>query len=111
MENRKVRGAAGWAAAAGIVAAMSAANAQTTTAPTAPAPGSPPSDAPPPPPAPAAPAAEAPPPGLWVNGIHLSAQLEAGIIANPFRPATGLNWGQLFTDHANQVQLNQLLLT
>ena len=36
---------------------------------------------------------------------------EAGIIVNPFRPATGLNWGQLFTDHANQVQLNQLLLT
>ena len=27
------------------------------------------------------------------------------------RPARGLNWGQLFTDHANQVQLNQLLLT
>ena len=61
--------------------------------------------------APAAPAAEAPPPGLWINGIHLSAQLDAGIIANPCRPATGLNWGQLFTDHANQVQLNQLLLT
>ncbi len=28
---------------------------------------------------------------------------ESGIIANPYRPATGLNWGQLFTDHANQV--------
>ena len=27
------------------------------------------------------------------------------------RPSTGLNWGQLFTDHANQAQLNQLLLT
>ena len=68
-----------------------------------------------PPPAAAAPAApaatEAPPPGLWINGIHLSAQLQSGIIANPFRPQTGLNWGQLFTDHANQVQLNQLLLT
>jgi Putative beta-barrel porin-2, OmpL-like. bbp2 len=59
----------------------------------------------------AAPPAEAPPAGLWVDGIHLSAQIESGIIANPFRPATGLNWGQLFTDHANQVQLNQLLLT
>jgi hypothetical protein len=33
------------------------------------------------------------------------------VIANPFRPSTGLNWGQLFTDHANQVQMNQLLLT
>jgi hypothetical protein len=30
---------------------------------------------------------------------------------NPWRPATGLNWGQLFTDHANQAQLNQILLT
>jgi hypothetical protein len=37
--------------------------------------------------------------------------LDAGIIANPYRPNTGLNFGQLFTDHANQVQLNQLLLT
>jgi Putative beta-barrel porin-2, OmpL-like. bbp2 len=109
MGNRKVKGAAGWVAAAGIAAAMTAAHAQ-TTAPAAPPAGSTvtpaTSDA-----APAAPAAEAPPPGLWINGIHLSAQLDAGIIANPFRPATGLNWGQLFTDHANQVQLNQLLLT
>ena len=37
--------------------------------------------------------------------------MDAGIIANPYRPNTGLNFGQLFTDHANQVQLNQLLLT
>src|SRR5690348_6480104 len=51
------------------------------------------------------------PPGLWIDGIHLSAQLQAGIIGNPSRPADGLNFGQLFTDHANQVQLNQLLLT
>jgi hypothetical protein len=53
----------------------------------------------------------APPPGFWVDGIHLSAQIDAGIIANPFRPQTGLNFGQLTTDHANEVQLNQLLLT
>src|SRR5689334_853032 len=108
MGNRTVRGVAGWVAAAGIAATMSAANAQ-TPAPTAPAAGSAPAETPTT--SPAAPAAEAPPPGLWVDGIHLSAQLDAGIIANPFRPATGLNWGQLFTDHANQVQLNQLLLT
>ena len=42
-------------------------------------------------------AADAPPPGLWIDGIHFSAQLDAGIIANPFRPNTGLNFGQLFT--------------
>jgi hypothetical protein len=58
-----------------------------------------------------APAAEAPPPGYWINGIHLSAQFDAGFNLNPFRPATGLNYGQLFTDHANQATLNQLLLT
>jgi hypothetical protein len=108
MGNRTVRGVAGWIAAAGIAATMSAANAQ-TPAPTAPAAGSAPTETSTT--SPATPAAEAPPPGLWVDGIHLSAQLDAGIIANPFRPATGLNWGQLFTDHANQVQLNQLLLT
>ena len=64
-------------------------------------------------PAPAAPAASAPapPPGFWIDGIHLSAQLDAGVMFNPFRPQTGLNFGQLFTDHANQAQLNQLLLT
>jgi hypothetical protein len=55
--------------------------------------------------------AAAPPPGFWIDGIHLSAQLDAGVMFNPFRPSTGLNWGQTFTDHANQAQLNQLLLT
>ena len=37
-----------------------------------------------PPAAPAAP--EAPPPGLWINGIHLSAQIEGGFMGNPARP-------------------------
>ncbi len=102
MEYRKLTAAACLVAAAGVAAA---AHAQQSP-PAAPAPAAPPAAAP------AAPAAaEAPPPGLWVDGIHLSAQLESGIIANPFNPGTGLNWGQLFTDHANQVQLNQLLLT
>jgi hypothetical protein len=36
-------------------------------------------------PAPAPTATESPPPGLWVNGIHLSAQIEAGIMG--IRPA------------------------
>jgi hypothetical protein len=105
MQDKKSIGAAPWLLAASIAALAPAANAQTP----------PPAATPEPPPAAAAPAApaatEAPPPGLWINGIHLSAQLQSGIIANPYRPQTGLNWGQLFTDHANQVQLNQLLLT
>src|SRR5215472_5122327 len=105
MGYKKRMGAACWIAAASIAATIPAAYAQ---APTPPA-ETPPTAAPA---APAAqPAAEAPPAGLWVDGIHLSAQLDSGIIANPYRPATGQNWGQLFTDHANQVQLNQLLLT
>jgi len=62
-------------------------------------------------PAPAPTATESPPPGLWVDGIHLSAQIEAGIMGNPSGPADGLNFGQLFTDRANQVVMNQLLLT
>jgi Putative beta-barrel porin-2, OmpL-like. bbp2 len=63
-------------------------------------------------PAPAAPAApaaaDAPPPGYWINGIHLSAQIEGGIVANPSTPK--INDGQSFTDRANQPILNQVLL-
>jgi hypothetical protein len=58
---------------------------------------------------PAAPAADAaPPPGYWINGIHLSGQIEGGIIGNPSGPK--LNDGQLFTDRANQPILNQVLI-
>lgn len=60
-------------------------------------------------PAPAA--AEAPPSGFYIDGIHLSAQIDAGFNINPNRPANGLNFGQLFTDHANSIMLNQVLLT
>jgi hypothetical protein len=60
-----------------------------------------------------APSAEAPaaPSGLMIGPIKLSAQFEAGFLINPARPADGLNFGHLFTDHANQAQLNQVLLT
>jgi hypothetical protein len=63
----------------------------------------------PPPATPPAPAAEAPPPGYWINGIHLSAQFEAGVSFNPAGPKQ--NFGQLFTDKPNTVLLNQILLT
>jgi hypothetical protein len=52
-----------------------------------------------------------PPPGQWINDIHLSAQIEGGLMGNPSGPADGLNFGHLFTDHANQFQLNQILVT
>jgi hypothetical protein len=91
------------AAAAVAATALGPASAQ-TPAPAAPAPAGTET-------APAAPAAETPPAGLWIDGIHLSAQLDAGFNLNPMRPSTGLNFGQLFTDHANEATLNQLLLT
>lgn len=56
-------------------------------------------------------AADAPPPGLWIDGIHLSAQFDAGFNINPSNPGNGLNFGQAFTDHANQATLDQVLLT
>ena len=59
--------------------------------------------------APAAPAA--PPPGLWIDGIHFGLQLEGGFTANPANPSDGVNFGELFNDRANQPQLNQLMLT
>jgi hypothetical protein len=59
----------------------------------------------PPAPAPEA-AAPAEPPAFAVW-----AQLEAGITANPNTNYGGVNYGHLFTDKANQVVLNQLLLT
>lgn len=51
----------------------------------------------------------APEPGIWINGIHLSAQIEGGITFNPAGPKE--NFGSLFTDRANQPILNQVLLT
>jgi Putative beta-barrel porin-2, OmpL-like. bbp2 len=47
----------------------------------------------------------------WFQGITFSAQLQAGVMFNPDPGPRERNWGQLFTDHANQVQLNQILLT
>jgi hypothetical protein len=54
-------------------------------------------------------AADAPPAGYWINGIHLSAQVEGGITGNFAGPKQ--NAGQLFTDKPNTVLLNQILLT
>jgi len=56
-----------------------------------------------------APSADAPPPGYWINGIHLSAQGDVGVSFNPVGPKQ--NFGQLLTDKPNTVLLNQILLT
>jgi hypothetical protein len=109
MGYRKMIGAARWIAAAAIAAAMPAAYAQTSPpAETTPTPATPPAAAAP---APAAAAAETPPAGYWIDGIHLSAQIEGGFTANPATPDSGVNFGRLFDDRANQPLLDQILLT
>lgn len=57
------------------------------------------------------PAPAAAPPASWASSIKLTASADVGIVANVGRPADGLNFGHLYTDKANQVQLNQILLT
>ncbi len=59
----------------------------------------------------ASPQATAAPPPSWFSAIKFSAQSEAGVTFNPEAPSDGLNFGHLFTDRANQLVLNQLLLT
>ncbi len=46
-----------------------------------------------------------------MSSIKLSAQIEAGTTLDPFGPADGMNFGQLFTENANTILLNQILLT
>ena len=50
-------------------------------------------------------------PTSWAGTITTGLQFEGGIIANPARPADGENFGDIYTDHANQAQLNELLAT
>ena len=62
--------------------------------------------------APAAPASTAPAaPAAWADTLAFTGQVEAGFTANPLGPPDHRNFGQLFTDHANQPVLNQILLT
>ncbi len=50
------------------------------------------------------------------NGVEFHVQGEVGILGNALNPSQGFNgegynFGQWYTDHADQVQLNQILLT
>ena len=52
----------------------------------------------------------------FFDGVEYHAQFEAGIIGNAANPTNGLdgksiNFGNLYTDHANEPELNQALLT
>lgn len=114
MEQMKPMSVAPWLLAACIAVAAPVANAQPAPPPAAPA--GPATTAPAASDTTAAPgaapaAAPAPPPGFWINGIHLSAQIEGGFTANPGTPDSGVNFGRLFDDRANQPLLNQVLLT
>ncbi len=55
--------------------------------------------------------AEDAPKGSWASTITWNAQIEAGITGNFASPSNKLNFGQLFTDRANQPLLNQGLFT
>jgi hypothetical protein len=101
MTTNKLWQSAWLAAAASVAAGFGTASAQTTTPAAAP----PAATAAVPAPA----AADAPPPGFWINGIHLSAQIDAGITGNFAGPKQ--NFGNLFNDKPNTVLLNQILLT
>lgn len=57
-----------------------------------------------------APATPAAPANYW-DTFALSGHLEAGFTFNPDQPKSRENVGQLFTDKANQLLINQLLLT
>ena len=58
-------------------------------------------------PAPAAPATL----DSWVSSIKFSGHLEVGATMNPQNPPSGINYGHLFTDKANQIVLNQFAVT
>lgn len=48
---------------------------------------------------------------MWLRDITLQGLMEGGIMLNPARPASGINFGDFLADHANQAQLNQVSLT
>ncbi len=47
----------------------------------------------------------------WVGDIKFGVQVQGGMVLNPSTPSTGLNFGQSFTDRANQATLNQAAIT
>ena len=55
--------------------------------------------------------APAPPPPDWWSTFTITGQVEAGVTANVDNPASGINFGHLFTDKSGEPLLNQMLLT
>ena len=54
-----------------------------------------------------APASAQGPVAAWLGSVLVDGRIEAGATFNPASPDTGINFGQLFTDKANQLVLNQ----
>jgi len=52
-----------------------------------------------------------PPPPTWWSTVTVNGEIDAGIMGNPDSPPSGLNWGRLFDDKANEPLFNQGLLT
>lgn len=52
-----------------------------------------------------------PPPPSWWSTVTVNGEIDAGITGNFDDPSSGLNWGHLFTDKANEPMFNQGLLT
>src|ERR1700719_3518393 len=55
--------------------------------------------------------APSPPPAGWWDHFTIGGTVEAGVTLNGDNPGDGLNFGHLFTDKANTLLLNQILLT
>jgi hypothetical protein len=51
------------------------------------------------------------PPPTWWSTITYAGEIDAGIMGNPDSPGSGLNWGRLFDDRANEPMLNAGLFT
>ena len=51
-----------------------------------------------------------PAPGWW-DTFSLTTAIDSGLIVNPDNPQNGLNFGSLYTDRSNLIQLNQVLIT
>lgn len=51
-----------------------------------------------------------PAPGWW-DTFAVTLSIDSGLVVNPSYPSNGLNFGSLYTDRSNLLQLNQALLT
>jgi outer membrane receptor protein involved in Fe transport len=45
--------------------------------------------------------------GPWLGSVQVDGRIEAGATMNPQNPVSGINFGRLYTDKANQLVLNQ----